>query len=209
MDAQATDPRYTSVALGNAQGFAALFICSDSPRPDAAPFVATLRALGITPVVLSGDRAAVTGALGRSLSIADARGDLTPEDKRWAIASLQNEGAVVAMVGDGINDAPALAQAHVSISLAGATPLAQWTADVLVLSTALTPIATALTRGRRTLAIIRQNLAWAATYNAVAIPAAAFGFVTPLVAAIGMSVSSLLVVANALRLTRAPIQWTS
>ena len=132
----------------------------------------------------------------------DARGDLTPDDKRAAIARLQAQGAVVAMMGDGINDAPALAQAQVSISLGTATPLAQHTADVVILSDRVERAATALREARRTLAVIRQNLAWAAAYNAIAIPAAAFGFVTPVVAAVGMSLSSLVVVANALRLTR-------
>ena len=106
------------------------------------------------------------------------------------------------MVGDGINDAPPLAQAQVSISLASATPIAQWTADVVVLNDALAAVPQAVEHARRTLAVIRQNLAWASVYNAIAIPAAAFGLVTPLVAAIGMSLSSLAVVANAARLAR-------
>ena len=204
--ADETDGLHTRVALGNAQGIAAHFVCADAPRRDAATFVSQLRALRITPVLLSGDRAEVARALGCALGIDDARGDLTPEDKRAAIAVLQADGAIVAMVGDGVNDAPALAQAHVSLSFASATPLAQWTADVVVLRDSLTSMGATFMQGRRTLSVIRQNLVWAALYNAVAIPAAAFGLVTPIVAAIGMSASSLAVVANAIRLMRLPKQ---
>jgi P-type Cu2+ transporter len=187
-------------ALGDEHGWRALFTFADALRPGAARLVAALRDLGITPVVLSGDRPASVDQVARALGIADARGDLAPEDKRAAIAGLQAQGAVVAMMGDGINDAPALAQAQVSISLGTATPLAQHTADVVILSDRIERAATALREARRALAVIRQNLGWAVAYNAIAIPAAAFGFVTPAVAAVGMSLSSLVVVSNALRL---------
>jgi P-type Cu2+ transporter len=190
--------------LGDAHGWRAIFAFSDVLRPGAARLVAQLRSLGITPVVLSGDRSASVDHVARALGLREAHGNLTPEDKRAAIARLQAQGAVVAMIGDGINDAPALAQAQVSISLGTATPLAQHTADAVILSDSVERAATAMQVARRTLAVIRQNLAWAAAYNAIAIPAAAFGFVTPVVAALGMSVSSLVVVANALRLIRRP-----
>ena len=191
-------------ALGDENGWRAMFAFADGLRPGAARLMEELRSLGITPVMLSGDREVSVQAVARSLGLDDAHGDLTPDAKRAAIARLQEKGAVVAMIGDGINDAPALAQAQVSISLGSATPLAQHTADVVILSDHVERAATALREARRTLAVIRQNLAWAAAYNAIAIPAAAFGFVTPVVAAVGMSLSSLVVVANALRLTRLP-----
>ena len=190
------------MTLGDARGLCALFVLTDALRPDAPALIARLRALGVVPLLLSGDRAATVNAAAAALGIADARGDALPEAKRDAIAALQSGGAVVAMVGDGVNDAPSLAQAQVSISLGSATPLAQWTADVVVLADALLPIADALAHARRTLAIVRENLGWAFAYNIVAIPAAAFGFVTPLLAALGMSISSLVVVGNALRLAR-------
>jgi Cu2+-exporting ATPase len=190
--------------LGDAHGWRAIFTFSDVLRPGAARLVAQLRGLGITPVLLSGDRSASVDHVARTLGLPEAHGNLAPEDKRAAIARLQAQGAVVAMVGDGINDAPALAQAQVAISLGTATPLAQHTADAVILSDSVERAATAMHVARRTLVVIRQNLAWAAAYNAIAIPAAAFGFVTPVVAALGMSLSSLVVVANALRLVRRP-----
>ena len=160
--------------------------------------------LGLSSVVLAMQlRAGVPplAAVAGTLGIAEARGDATPEDKRAAISALQAEGSVVAMVGDGINDAPSLAQAQVSICLGSATPLAQWTADVVVLSDKLARIADTVGHARRTMLVVRENLAWAFVYNMVAIPAAAFGHMTPLFAALGMSVSSLLVVGNALRVS--------
>ena len=191
-------------ALGDEHGWRALFTFADPLRPGAARLTADLRQLGIAPLMLSGDRPASVAHVAGLLGIADARGDLTPDDKRKAIAALQAQGAVVAMVGDGINDAPALAQAQVSMALGSGAPLAQQTAGVVILSDRVERAATALCQARRTLAVIRQNLGWAAAYNAVAIPAAALGYVTPVVAAAGMSLSSLVVVANALRLTRRP-----
>ena len=202
VDASRVGAAATMVALGDGRGFIALFALGDAPRPGAAELIVRLTRIGIVPMVLSGDRAATVAVVAKELGIAEARGDAQPEDKRAAIARLQAGGAVVAMIGDGINDAPSLAQAQVSITLGSATPLAQWTADVVVLSDELPRIADAIIHARRTFRVVRENLAWAFVYNLVAIPAAASGHVTPLVAALGMSASSLLVVGNALRLAR-------
>jgi Cu2+-exporting ATPase len=194
--------RASVVALGDAEGCVAAFALGDALAPGAEQAVGRLHALGVSTLVLSGDRQDTTVAFARAAGVAVAHGDLAPDAKRDAIAAMQRQGAVVAMVGDGVNDAPALAQAQVSITLAGATPIAQWTSDVVVAAGGLERLADAIAEARRTLAVVRQNLAWATLYNAIAIPAAAAGFVTPLVAAVGMSVSSLVVVANAARLAR-------
>ena len=202
VDAAKIDVTATPVALGDGDGYIALFAVGEGERQSAGKLVTRLKALRITPSILSGDRATTVAAAAARLGIEDARGDARPEDKRAEVVALQANGAVVAMVGDGINDAPSLAQAQVSISLGSATPLAQWTADVVVIADDLNLIADMIRHARRTFAIVRQNLGWAFAYNAIAIPAAAFGYVTPLAAAAGMSLSSLVVVGNALRLAR-------
>ena len=199
---RAAGARATIVALGDAGGIVAAFALGDELADGAADAVARLHGLGIATSVLSGDRADTADAFARAAGIPRARGDLSPDGKRDAVAALQRSGAVVAMVGDGVNDAPSLAQAQVSIALAGATPIAQWTAGVVVAAGGLMRIADAIAQARRTLAVVRQNLAWATVYNAIAIPAAAFGWVTPPVAAAGMAISSLVVVVNAARLLR-------
>src|SRR5205823_7799633 len=113
---------------------------------------------------------------------------------------LQRDGACVMMVGDGINDAPSLAQADVSLSLGSAATLTQWTAGVVVLGDDVERIADALMQAHRTMGVIRMNVGWAFAYNLAAIPLAAFGYLSPIIAALGMSLSSMLVVGNALRL---------
>ncbi|MDR2710467.1 MAG: heavy metal translocating P-type ATPase [Burkholderiales bacterium] len=192
----------TVVFLGNRRGIQAVFALGDALRSHAREVVATLRTMGIKTVLLSGDRCENAEALAQTLGIETAQGGLLPEDKRRYILERQEAGEVVAMVGDGVNDAPGLAQAQVSISLGSATSLAQWTADVVILSDELLRLTDALRHARRALAVIRQNLGWAVAYNLVAVPAAALGWVTPLIAALGMSLSSLTVVLNALRVTR-------
>ncbi len=194
----------TVVFLGNESGICAVFALGDALRPEAAATVARLTAMGVRTVLLSGDNTANVENLAKTISIDVFHGDLTPENKREYVQAMQAKGEVVAMIGDGINDAPGLAQAQISISLGSATSLAQWTADVVILSDELPRLADALICARRTLKIIRQNLCWAALYNVLAIPAAVLGLVTPLLAAVGMSLSSLVVVLNAMRAIRIP-----
>ena len=197
-------PDAIAVALGDERECVAMFTFSDAIRPGARELVARLATLGISTSLLSGDRNETVEHVARALGIATYRGNAKPADKLAEIASLQRNGAVVAMVGDGINDAPGLARADVSLSFGSASALTQWTADVIVADDDPTRIAESIASARRTLRVIRQNLGWAFGYNAIAIPLAATGHLTPLAAALGMSVSSLLVVANALRLARVP-----
>ena len=179
----------------------ALFRFSDSPRGGARQIKQSLAALGVDRLtILSGDTPGSVEALGRRLGFDHSHGAMTPEDKLDWVRSRQRDGAPVAMVGDGINDAPTLAAADVSISLAQATDMANASSDFLVLGDSLEVIEPMLRIARAIRRTIRQNLAWAAAYNGLAVPLAAAGLVPPWLAAIGMSASSLVVVANALRL---------
>lgn len=193
----------TVIAIGSAAGWLAFFRFTDQLRAEAPALVAQLRAAGVRLSIFSGDAAATVQHVGAALGIADARGGMTPEDKYAALKILQAEGAVVAMVGDGVNDAPVLAQAQVSIVLGGGADLARAQADIVLLGNELSALPAGLYLARRSLRIVRQNLVWAAAYNLLAIPLAMTGWITPWMAGIGMSASSLLVVLNALRLQRA------
>ena len=194
----------TTVALGDEQGWLALITLDDELRADARRVTRELAAMGRTVCLLSGDHAPRVSHLARELDISVFRAGASPEDKLAFVRELQAQGAVVAMIGDGVNDAPVLAQAQVSIAIGGGTELARSSADMVLMSERLGPLREAVMVSARALAVIRQNLAWAAVYNAVALPLAMAGFVTPLVAAAGMSLSSLAVVLNALRLLRTP-----
>jgi Cu2+-exporting ATPase len=187
--------------LASESEWIAILHFGDTLRPDARAFVADLERMGATVSLLSGDRREVVAQAAQSTGIDDWHADATPDAKRAFVAKLQREGAVVAMIGDGVNDAPSLAQADVSLTLGSAATLTQWTADAVVLGEDLMRIAFALRAARRTFRVIRQNVGWALVYNAVAIPLAASGHLSPLAAAIGMSASSLVVVGNAWRLT--------
>ncbi|MFO7542831.1 MAG: heavy metal translocating P-type ATPase [Thiobacillus sp.] len=189
------------VALADESGLIAWFALADAPRPDAAASLAALQQQGLRLHLLSGDGEAVVKATAQQLGIADWHAGALPEDKLAYVNALQKEGRIVAMVGDGINDAPVLAGAQVSIAMGEGADVAQAAADMVMLGGRLSTLADGVALARKTQQIIRQNLGWALGYNLIAIPAAALGHVTPWIAGIGMSASSLLVVLNALRLS--------
>ncbi|MGB0670602.1 MAG: copper-translocating P-type ATPase, partial [Rhodospirillales bacterium] len=173
---------------------------SDRPREDAGAVIAALNAQGLAPVLLSGDRESVVRSTAEALHLADWRAELTPDGKCQALAGLAGQGQRVMMVGDGLNDAPALAAAHVSLSPSSAVDVSQTAADVVFQGQKLAPVLEVLYVARRADTLVRQNFALAFLYNVITIPLAVTGHVTPLIAAVAMSSSSVVVIANALRL---------
>ena len=180
----------------------AWFEVEDELRPNAAATIDSLHGLGIRTALVSGDRQSAVVAVAGKLGISDVHAECAPQRKLEIIRQAQHAGERVVMVGDGINDAPVLAGADTSIAPAHGAMLAQTSADVIMLGNSLEPLTTALRMSGKTMRIVRQNLGWAIVYNALALPLAAAGFVPPWLAAIGMSASSLIVVLNALRLSR-------
>jgi Cu2+-exporting ATPase len=180
-------------------GAPVLLTFEDKLRPDAATVIARLRAAHIPSAIISGDRAAAVAPVARMLGITAQTG-MQPEDKLAAIARHTAAGAKVLMVGDGLNDGPALAAGHASLAPASASDAGQNAADAVFLGDSLMPVITCIRVARATQVIVRQNFILAIGYNAIAVPLAIAGLVTPLIAAAAMSGSSLIVVANALRL---------
>jgi P-type Cu2+ transporter len=192
----------TVVLLADVSGPLALFRIGDQLRPEARRLIDDLRGAGKSVVLLTGDSPAVARRVAGELGIEDVRAGVTPGEKHACVTDLQARGAVVAMVGDGVNDAPVLAQAQVSIAMGGGAQLARTQSDFVLLSENLGHLHKGLGRSGFALQVIRQNLWWSFAYNVVALPAAIAGYVTPWMAGIGMSLSSLLVVLNSLRIQR-------
>jgi Cu2+-exporting ATPase len=190
--------------LGDAQGPLAWLVLTDRLRDDAPVLLQACKRRGWKTVLLSGDSSPMVGDIAQQLGIEEARGGMTPADKLAHLQRLQAEGRRVLMLGDGVNDVPVLAAADISVAMGSATDLAKTSADAVLLSNRLDSLVQAFTLARRSRRIIIENLAWASLYNGLILPFAAIGWVTPLWAALGMSASSLLVVLNALRLTRLP-----
>jgi Cu2+-exporting ATPase len=196
----------TPVYLGSDGAWIARFLLNDALRPDAAATVDYFRAQGKQLVLLSGDSAALTRQVAAQLNIPVATGACLPEQKLAYVQQLQQQGAIVAMVGDGINDAAVLRAADVSFAMGGGAALAQAHADAVLLSGQLSgqlgAVATTARIAARTMRVIQQNLAWATLYNLIAIPAAAFGYLNPWLSGAGMALSSAVVAFNALRLRK-------
>jgi len=190
--------------LGDRQGPLAWFALDDRLRDDAPALLAACKARGWRTLLLSGDNSPMVASVAAELGIDEARGGLRPDDKLQVLQQLHKDGRKVLMLGDGVNDVPVLAAADISVAMGSATDLAKTSADAVLLSNRLDALVQAFTLARRTRRVIIENLLWAALYNGLMLPFAALGWITPVWAAVGMSISSLTVVLNALRLTRLP-----
>jgi Cu+-exporting ATPase len=192
----------TAIAAGWDGHAAAIFVVADTVKPSSAGAVASLKALGLRPVLLTGDNETTARAVAAEVGIDEVIAEVLPGDKADVVRRLQAEGRVVAMVGDGVNDAPALATADLGLSIGTGTDVAIEASDLTLVSGDLRAAADAIRLSRATLRTIKQNLAWAFGYNLAAVPLAAIGLLNPVIAGLAMVFSSISVVGNALRLRR-------
>jgi P-type Cu+ transporter len=192
----------TTVLVAAAGVTEGAFALTDTVRPSAAAAVAELHQLGLRTVLLTGDNEATARSVGTQVGIDQVIAEVLPRDKAAVIEDLQAQGRSVAMVGDGVNDAPALARADLGLAVCSGTDVALGAADLILMRTDLTVAPSAIKLARSTLCTIHGNLAWAFSYNIAALPLAAFGLLNPLIAGGAMALSSLFVVSNSLRLRR-------
>jgi Cu+-exporting ATPase len=175
---------------------------ADQPKAEAPAAVGRLQRDGLAVWMLTGDNERTAAAVARMLGITQVRSGILPAEKRAVVEEIQRQGSVVAMVGDGINDAPALAQADLGVAMSAGSDVAMESADVTLVGGDLRAVPRAIELGRRTIRIVRQNLFWAFIYNVLLIPLAVAGKLHPMLAAGAMAFSSVFVVMNSLRLRR-------
>ena len=190
----------TAIAAGWDGEVKAVFVVADTIKPGSADAVAGLRELGLRPMLLTGDNRATAEAVAAEVGIDEVIAEVLPADKADVVRRLQAEGRVVAMVGDGVNDSPALAQADLGLAIGTGTDVAIEASDLTLVSGDLGAAADAIRLSRRTLRTIKANLFWAFAYNIAALPLAVTGYLNPIVAGAAMMASSLFVVTNSLRL---------
>jgi Cu+-exporting ATPase len=190
----------TAVAVGWDGRARGILVVSDAVKPTSAEAIVQLKALGLTPILLTGDNRAAAEQVAAEVGIAEVIAEVMPSDKLDVIARLQAEGRIVAMVGDGVNDAPALAKADLGLAMGTGTDVAIEASDITLVRGDLRSAADAIRLSRRTLGTIKGNLFWAFAYNVAAIPLAAFGLLNPMLAGAAMALSSVFVVGNSLRL---------
>jgi Cu2+-exporting ATPase len=195
--------QYGQVHLADDKGLIASFLFLDTPRAGLEKLLTTAKSRKITVHLVSGDDPATVSWWAHQVGIESHKGACSPEDKYHYIEHLQQEGRFVWAIGDGINDAPLLAKADVSIAVGAGAPLATAGADAILTASSLAPLAQSLLLADKSQRIIKENLIWALVYNLLAIPAAMMGWVNPWLAGIGMSLSSLVVTLNAWRLRKA------
>jgi len=200
----AVDNGTLQVFLADEAGWLTRFELDEVVRPDAFEAVKQLQLAGLKVHMMSGDRSAAARRVAERVGIKHVQGDCTPQSKLAHLQALQGSGRKVLMVGDGLNDGPVLARADVSIAVGQAVPLAQAQSDFIIPGAQLLMLASMPAQARRTLSIVRQNLAWAAAYNAVGVPLAIGGYLPAWLAGLGMALSSLFVLVNAARLSRTP-----
>jgi len=196
----------TAMLLACDGELAAVIAVADTIKPEALEAVRALRAEGVEVVMLTGDNARTATAIGRALQIDRVIADVLPSDKARVIKELQQAGKVVAMVGDGVNDAPALATADIGIAIGSGSDVAKETGGIILVRSDVRDVVTGIRLSRATMRTIKRNLFWAFVYNAVGVPIAAVGLLNPIIAAAAMALSSLSVIVNSALLKRARLQ---
>jgi P-type E1-E2 ATPase len=190
----------TVIWIGDKNHIDGFISLRDAPNQSAVAALQQLETAGIKTIMLSGDDPITVEAIAKEMKLKEYYGKLSPTEKKEIINIWQKDGNKIAMAGDGVNDAPALAQSDLSITVAGGTDIAGETSDIVLMHSDLTLIPWFIDLSQRTRRIIRENLGWAFAYNLISVPLAAFGFISPVIAAVTMATSSLLVVSNSLRI---------